>query len=82
MAPHLIRSLVDERIVVAWLLKRDDPEMYRAFKDYGAGKRKLYKLKLEGLMDADGAEADDREDVRELHKRLEAEVTRTPWRSF
>lgn len=82
MAPHLIRSLVDERIVVAWLLKRDDPEMYRAFKDYGAGKRKLYKLKLEELMDADGAEADAREDVRELHQRLEAEVNEDTMEEF
>jgi hypothetical protein len=82
MAPHLIRSLIDERIVVAWLLKRDDPKLYRAFKDYGAGKRKLHKLKLEELMDTGEAEIEHREDVRELHKRLEAEVNEDTMEEF
>jgi hypothetical protein len=82
MAPHLIRSLIDERIVVAWLLKRDDPELFRAFKDYGAGKRKLYKLKLEELMDGEGPEGGEREDVRELHARLEQEVNQDTMEEF
>jgi Family of unknown function (DUF5677) len=82
MAPHLIRSLVDERIVVAWLLKRDDPELFRAYKDYGAGKRKLYKLKLEELMDAEGPEGDEGEDIRKLHSRLEQEVNQDTMEEF
>jgi hypothetical protein len=47
MAPCLARSIVETRIVIAWLLKRDDPELYRRFKDYGIGKRKLFKLQIE-----------------------------------
>jgi hypothetical protein len=71
MAPHLVRSMVDERIVVAWLLKQDDPEMFERFKEYGRGKRKLLKLKLEELMDRDDLAA---EDVSDLHKSVEAEI--------
>lgn len=82
MAPHLIRSLIDERIVVAWLLKRDDPELFRAYKDYGAGKRKLYKLKLEELMDGEDPEEGERESVRELHARLEQEVNQDTMEEF
>jgi hypothetical protein len=82
MAPHLIRSLVDERIVVAWLLKKDDPELFRAYKEYGAGKRKLYKLKLEELMDAEDGDSEEREDARELHRRLEAEVNQDTMEEF
>lgn len=82
MAPHLIRSLVDERIVVAWLLKKNDPDLFRAYKEYGAGKRKLYKLKLEDLMDTEDGANEDREDVRELHRRLEAEVNQDTMEEF
>jgi Family of unknown function (DUF5677) len=82
MAPHLIRSLIDERIVAAWLLKRNDPELFQAFKDYGAGKRKLYKLKLEELMDEEGPEGREREDVREIHARLEQEVNQDTMEEF
>jgi hypothetical protein len=72
MAPHVMRSLVDGRIITAWLLDKNDPELYRRYKDYGLGKRKLFKLKLEELMDSDRLAADD--DDRALHERLEAEV--------
>ena len=82
MAPHLIRSLVDERIVVAWLLKKDDPALFRAYKADGAGKRKLYKLKLEELMDSEGQDGDERSNVRELHRRLELEVNQDTMEEF
>ena len=82
MAPHLIRSLVDERIVVAWLLKKNDPALFRAYKDYGAGKRKLYKLKLEELMDSEGQDGDERSNIRELHRRLELEVNQDTMEEF
>jgi Family of unknown function (DUF5677) len=79
MAPHLIRSMVDERIVAAWLIKQDDPEMYAKFKEYGRGKRKLFKLKLEQLMDSDDLAA---EDAAELHRTLEAEVNQDTMEEF
>ncbi len=72
LAPHVFRSLIDARILTAWLLKRDDAAFFQSYKDYGLGKRKLYKLHLEELMDSEGFEED--EDIRRLHKRLEAEV--------
>lgn len=80
MAPHLIRSMVDERIITAWLLKQDDPALYVKFKEYGRGKRKLLKLKLEDLMDSDRPEAD--EDAEQLHARLEAEVNQDTMEEF
>jgi hypothetical protein len=82
MAPHLIRPLVDERIVVAWLLAQDQPELYRKFKEYGAGKRKLYKLKLEELMDSDELDAGEREDISRLHTRLADEVNQDTMEEF
>ena len=82
MAPHLLRSLVDERIVVAWLLKKDDRELFNAYKEYGAGKRKLYKLKLEELMDRESEGAEERENVQRLHQRLEAEVNQDTMEEF
>jgi hypothetical protein len=51
----LIRSLVDTRIVLAWLILEDDPEQYDAFKDYGRGHLKLLKLHLEEYQDKQAA---------------------------
>lgn len=72
LAPHVFRSLIDLRIISAWLLRQDDPELFRKFKEYGVGKRKLFKLQLEDLMDRDDVAA-DRDDA-DLHQRLQAEV--------
>jgi hypothetical protein len=72
LAPHVFRSLIDTRITTAWLLQQDDPEMFVRFKEYGVGKRKLYKLKVEELMDSEGFPDD--EELKRLHRRLEAEV--------
>lgn len=47
----LIRSLIEARIVLAWLLKRNDPELFEKFKDYGRGHLKLLKLHLEEYLD-------------------------------
>jgi hypothetical protein len=72
LGPHLLRSMIDARIIIAWLLKQDDAERYQRFKEYGVGKRKLFKLQLEDLMDRDDLGIDD--DDEALHKRLETEV--------
>ena len=53
MAPHLLRSMIDLRIIVAWLINQNDSELYERFKTYGQGKRKLFKLKLEDLMESE-----------------------------
>lgn len=71
LGPHVLRSMVDARIIIAWLLKQDDTQMYEQFKAYGLGKRKLFKLQLEELMDRDDLVDEDNE---ALHDRLHAEV--------
>lgn len=38
---HVGRVVVESRIVLAWMSAQDD-DIYRAYKDYGAGKAKLY----------------------------------------
>ncbi|WP_448071309.1 DUF5677 domain-containing protein [Georgenia yuyongxinii] len=38
---HVGRVVVESRIVLAWMSTQDD-DIYRAYKDYGAGKAKLY----------------------------------------
>jgi Family of unknown function (DUF5677) len=72
-AAHLLRAIVDTRIVVAWLLKKDDEALYEQFKEYGMGKTKLYKLHLEDFIDEH--EATDLDELREqLEREVNAEV--------
>lgn len=47
----LIRGLVEARIVFAWLVLKDDAELYEKFKAYGRGHLKLLKLHLEEYAD-------------------------------
>jgi hypothetical protein len=68
-AAHVLRAIVDTRIILAWLLKKDDDALYEQFKEYGMGKTKLYKLHLEDFIDAhDATHLDD------LREQLEREV--------
>ena len=45
---HITRMLVEVRIYIEWMA-RQDPSVYAAFQDYGAGKAKLYALIMEEL---------------------------------
>lgn len=72
MGPHLARSMIDTRIVTGWLLKKNNPELYGRFKEYGIGKRKLFKLQIEEFIDNDDFEG--YEGLEAIHRRLEAEV--------
>ena len=38
---HIVRTLVEVRVYVQWMAQQD-PSIYRAFQEYGAGKAKLY----------------------------------------
>ncbi|RIR68675.1 hypothetical protein D2E59_05695 [Mycobacteroides abscessus] len=38
------RTLVENRILLQWMALQDQEEIYRRYKDYGAGKAKLYAL--------------------------------------
>lgn len=60
---HVGRAVVESRIVLAWMSTQDD-DIYRAYKEYGAGKAKLYariarELPSEWLVKG-GSEAIDR----------------------
>src|SRR5690606_36188832 len=68
LAPLLGRSLAESRILVAWLLRRDDAQLYARFKEYGLGKRKLFKLHLENWLDDNGGSTADGERLRELER--------------
>nr|WP_191910385.1 DUF5677 domain-containing protein [Microbispora cellulosiformans] len=45
---HIIRVLVEIRIYIQWMA-RQDPSIYRAFQEYGAGKAKLYARIMDEL---------------------------------
>jgi hypothetical protein len=45
---HIVRTLVEVRIQIAWMALQD-PSIYRTFQDYGAGKAKLYARILDEL---------------------------------
>jgi hypothetical protein len=45
---HIIRALVEIRIYIQWM-GRQDPSIYRAFQEYGAGKAKLYARIMDEL---------------------------------
>jgi len=80
LGPHVMRSMIDARIIIAWLIKQDDPELFGKFKAYGVGKRKLFKLQLEELMDRDDLSTDESDEA--LHRRLEAEVNQDVMEEF
>jgi Family of unknown function (DUF5677) len=80
MGPHALRPMIDARITIAWLLKQNDPELFQKFKDNGVGKRKLFKLQLEELMDNEDLTSDENDQA--LHERLEAEVNQDVMEEF
>lgn len=47
-----LRALIETRIVLKWLVLRDDEELFLKFKAYGRGRLKLLKLHLEEYRDA------------------------------
>jgi hypothetical protein len=67
----LLRSLIEALIVLRWLIKREDPELYTSFKEYGRGHLKLLKLHLEEY--ADSLDEPD-EDLQDYLKYLDSEV--------
>ena len=80
MAPHFVRSMIDVRIVVAWLMKQQTDEPFEDFKTYGQGKRKLFKLKLEDLMERENISFD--EDDRDFLDRLREQVNQDTMEEF
>ncbi len=69
-APHHVRSMVDVRITTAWLLWKNDREMYVRYKAYGQGKLKLLKLNFAEALGGHGFLQSNEDTI----KRLEAAV--------
>lgn len=69
-AAHLLRAVVETRIVSAWLLQKNDVALYERFREYGLGKHKLYKLHVEDYIEQHG----DSSDLDELREWLDREV--------
>jgi len=63
---HIVRALVEVRIYIQWMAGQD-PSIYRAFQEYGAGKAKLYARIMDEL-----PEEARRPDFEEAIKDLEA----------
>jgi hypothetical protein len=80
MAPHLVRSMVDIRIVASWLMKQEGDELFVRFKAYGQGKRKLLKLKLEDLMERQDISFDDADE--DFLARLREQVNQDTMEEF
>lgn len=72
-AAFVLRALVDGLITSSWLLAKDDSNLYLAFRAYGLGKLKLYKLHLEDHLETRGEEPT--QDELEFLEQLEEEVS-------
>lgn len=63
---HIIRALVEVRIYIQWMAQQDS-STYRAFREYGAGKAKLYARILDELP-KEARRPDFEEAVKSLEK--------------
>lgn len=48
----VLRSLVENYITLAYLVKKDDPELWQRYRDHGSGQAKLVSLKAENYESA------------------------------
>jgi len=75
----LTRALIEARILLKWMIKREDPALYARFKDYGRGRLKLLKLHLEEYRDG----LDDPSVDLDRHiEFLNAVVNQDTWEEF
>lgn len=74
-----LRNLVESRIVLKWLIKQDDSELYRKFKDYGRGRLKLLLLHLREY--CDGMENPSQELLDQVEY-LDALVNQEIWEEY
>ncbi len=68
-AGYFLRALLDARIVSAWLISRNDPELIAAYREYGLGQLKLLKEHIEADLD----DADDPQ-VQGMLEHIDARV--------
>lgn len=70
----LMRAIVDTRIVSAWLLAKNDLDLYERFVAFGRGRLKLYKLHFEDAAAADALEADLTEYLDALEEAVNRDI--------
>ena len=68
-SPLYLRPLVDTRILIAWLITRDEPELFAAYREHGLGRLKLLREHIKNDL---GEDLD--EDAREFLDFLDARV--------
>ena len=66
------RVIADTHIILAWLAKRNDIELYRRFKMYSLGKQKLYMLHLEEIRVHSGLDTEQLEEM--ISDRISEEI--------
>jgi hypothetical protein len=66
------RVMADTYILVSWLSKRNDIDLFAHFKKYSLGKQKLYKLHLEEIRLASGFDSMELEDM--ISERISEEI--------
>jgi hypothetical protein len=76
---HVLRSVVEGRIVLKWLEHKSDSSLYTKFKQYGRGRLKLLKLHVEEYLDS---LSDPPEPLRKFAEDLDAEVNADTWEEF
>jgi hypothetical protein len=74
VSEYVLRPMVDTRILIAWLIEKDDPELYEKFKRFGAGRLKLRKLHLEDVIDAEELAGEFEEHLAYLEARVNRET--------
>jgi hypothetical protein len=72
-AAFVLRALVDGLITSSWLIAKNDSNLYLAFRAYGLGKLKLFKLHLEDHLEMRGDEPS--QDELDFLDQLEEEVS-------
>jgi hypothetical protein len=74
VAEYVLRPMVDTRILIAWLIEKDDPELYEKFKSFGAGRLKLRKLHLEDFLEAEELAGEFEDHLAYLEARVNRET--------
>jgi hypothetical protein len=64
-----LRPLVDTRILIGWLVKRDDPKVFAAYREHGLGRLKLLREHVKADLGDDPDEV-----VQEMLERLDHRV--------
>lgn len=75
----LVRSLVEARIVLSWLIQKNDPDLYNKFQDFGRGHLKLLKLQMEEYVDKQDSPSPE---LLEYVKTLDELVNQDLWEEY